>query len=637
MSETSINTINNTLNNSSELEEIKQNSNKIFNDELNKVKNVLAEAANNNIDYIFDDKFINNKKGINKNEIDRLEQDRNEILNKLKNQLTKKTDTTKFDNTKLFTLLSRIQPITYKEFIDCLETDKLDYPNNNFDCTLLHLALLSKQYYIAKKLIEKGVFIDYNIKNILHNEKLLIEFFNMYDPVKLYNLILSNKIDKISRNFLINYVYITNYNVIQKLYENGITIDFKDDFELSENIILLKNKNLFYDILNKNSVIIYNNDLEKQIIDNLDYLLNNDKLIINEKTNKKTNKKINEKTNEKTNEKLNEKTNEKTNEKLNEKTNENILHSTKSSINPDNTYISLSDLFNKNKMVKEHYITEDEKLNALKILFNQGFNLIDDAHKFSNSIIYYLIEHKYEDIAIYLINKGLKYDYPLECIDRPVYGCYHKKNDKIEEYIDPLIYSVKYKLYKLTDLLLDKNINIETSIFKNAFYYTIKNRNYDLAKKIMNKSPKKSILINNLMKIKDYKYSFKYSYLYIVLSNCDYDFALYLIKEGIKITFGYKKYFNNSLLYYAIRRCKIVDETFMHQYRQITDYKDFNDPDITPPTKEQVELVKCLLENDVQINYDYDIMHNITVIQYIEKFYPTEIIELVKKRLNDFN
>ena len=43
------------------------------------------------------------------------------------------------------------------------ETDKLDYPENNFDCTLLHVALLYEQYYIAKKLIEKGVFINYNI------------------------------------------------------------------------------------------------------------------------------------------------------------------------------------------------------------------------------------------------------------------------------------------------------------------------------------------------------------------------------------------------------------------------------------------------------------------------------------------
>lgn len=101
----------NNYNNNSKIEELKQNSNKIFNEELNNVRNVLAEAANN-IDYIFDDKFINNKKGIDNNEFDKIEQDRNENLNKL----TKKTDSIKFDNTQLFTLLSRIHPITYKEF-----------------------------------------------------------------------------------------------------------------------------------------------------------------------------------------------------------------------------------------------------------------------------------------------------------------------------------------------------------------------------------------------------------------------------------------------------------------------------------------------------------------------------------------
>ena len=126
--------------------------------------------------------------------------------------------------------------------------------------------------------------------------------------------------------------------------------------------------------------------------------------------------------------------------------------------------------------------------------------------------------------------------------------------------------------------------------------------------------------------------------MYIVLSNCNYEFALHLIKEGAKITFGYTEYFNNSLLYYAIRRCKIEDkdDEFSHKYRRITEYKDLNDPNIPPPTKEQIELVKCLLKNDVQIDYKYDTIHNITVLQYIEKFYPTEIIELIKKkRLNN--
>ena len=590
--------------------DITKNSNKIFNDELEKVSNILDEASDSKcIENLFNDKYINNTKGINTDDIDKLENERNEMLNKLKNNLNIVNDNAKFDNTKLFKLLNRIQPITYNELMDCLETDKLDYPENTFDNTLLYLALLRNQYFIAKKLFEKGVFINYNIKlqntnivNITHNENLLIKFLNMYAPDKLYDLIMFNKFDKIDSHFLIHYIYVTNYNIVKKLCENGIKLQFKND--VIEEELPLSNIEVFYNIVHKRTEIVYNNEYEKQIMDNLDYVLKNDKLLVNEK----------------------------------------LLHPKLSSDpDPADAYISLSKLFstkqiyiggalcyNGNKMTKEVCITSDKKINALEILFNNGFNLIENSTKFSDSIIYDLIKNNEEDIAIYLIkNHDLKYEYPIEYLNK----LFPKKYKNNKEYLDSLIYSIKNKLFNLANFLLDKNIKIDTSIFKNAFYYAIKYRNFELAKRILNKVSDKSDLINKLSKSKDYKYTFKYSYLYKVLSNCDYDFALYLIKEGANITFKHKKYFNNSLLYYAIRRCDVeIDDRFDY-YITIKDYSNINDPNIKPPSKEQIELVKVLLEHNIQITYNYNIMHNITVLQYIEKFYPTEIIELVKKQL----
>ena len=123
----------------------------------------------------------------------------------------------------------------------------------------------------------------------------------------------------------------------------------------------------------------------------------------------------------------------------------------------DKVYM-LSDLFDSDKISIKHKITEDEKLKALQVLFDNGYDkyLIDDPDKFSKSILFYLMNKGYENIAIYLINKGLKYDYKLDNIyDDTI----NHQNDE-DNIMDPLIYSIKHKLFKIADLLLDKNIEI---------------------------------------------------------------------------------------------------------------------------------------------------------------------------------
>ena len=69
----------------------------------------------------------------NKEYLDQLDQERLHNLNFFKKQLNTFNDTSKLENTKLFDMLIHPQKMNYKDFMECLETEKIDFPENNFD------------------------------------------------------------------------------------------------------------------------------------------------------------------------------------------------------------------------------------------------------------------------------------------------------------------------------------------------------------------------------------------------------------------------------------------------------------------------------------------------------------------------
>lgn len=430
---------------------------------------------------------------------------------------------------------------------------KVDYPENNFDETPLGILIKyldessdnekDKINNLIQKLIDKDIKMDYeddtynNYKIFKYLSQLILNekyYKNFIEFVKKYYV--KNNILKF--NVIKNVIDISNYNILNIIQNNNITIDYeqkrirknqktknKEDNNCNTNMM-----KKYYELVEMMNKIKQNN---KQELSSL--------LIYNE-----------------------EETNE---EEIDE--------------NDPNYCLDHSLIFSIIKCSSNSNV----KFNAYNVLINTGYKLETIDY---NELLKYTINYSCLEIFKSLLDKGIK-------INIDVFNLLLKKlipsseSVFIQKDIFDLIYNLIETSIKLNDESIDLIIQLDDL---KLFYFSIhkftdfNDNNFEKFIKTAIKSNNKQI-IKELIKLgakleKESATTYKDSYIYQAILNKNYKLALFLIDNGAKINFNDYK-FKDTLLYSVMNSIDLIFYPTIRKEEMIVNIRTDNTITIIPP------------------------------------------------------